>query len=199
MNNLTKQHHGEVDVSNLSASQKTQFLTVLQEKCKDKLFELVKVFRDEFNITIPEPKIVFNLRSRTIAGQAVYPTTIRFSNTFLLNEQQHYIDNIVGHELAHFIIFHMQERGILPNNIRAHGVEWQKIMTLFNIKPDIYHTYKLEPRKHRKGSKVFVYSCGCQEVEIEEAKHKRIAKGTLMIRCRTCKKPLQLQRSFVAE
>lgn len=167
----------DVNLEQIDASS----LNYWKMRCKTQLDNLLLVYYKKFNELLPEPQLVFDLDSRTIAGQAVYPNKIRINLKFLLQEREHYIDNVVGHELAHYIVFHFIERKLIKSRaVKPHGAEWRALMYLFGIEPNVYHTYDVEPREG-----TLRYLCNCKVHWLTKIRHNRCLKGTQYY-CKKC-------------
>lgn len=168
---------GEVNLDQIDATS----LNYWKMRCKTQLDNLLLVYYKKFKELLPEPQLVFDLDSRTIAGQAVYPNKIRINLKFLLQEREHYIENVVGHELAHYIVFHFIERKLIKSRaVKPHGAEWRALMYLFGIEPNVYHTYDVEPREG-----TLRYLCNCKVHWLTKIRHNRCQKGTQYY-CKKC-------------
>lgn len=95
--------------------------------------------------------------------------------------------NTIPHEVAHYIsdcLFGL-------NNIKPHGVEWQKIMRDFGAEPIVRGDYSLDGIPVRK-TRRYNYHCACRKVELTSIRHQRIQNGLQEYRCRDCREKLSL-------
>lgn len=120
--------------------------------------ELLHVASVELGMQFNSPRIGYRLRSTT-AGTANYPNwSLEFNPIFLKDNKDEYIRHTVGHETAHLVA--MQKWGISKY---PHGREWQLVMKMFGLKPDVDHRYDV--------SKILVlnkWKCNCQVHEVSK-------------------------------
>lgn len=112
------------DNSDILAQTNNLMLELLKQRVTAKLFELLEVYRNSSmrsKVLFKDPIINFNIKSAKIAGQARYPTELRFNLYYLEEQQDHYINEVVGHELAHFLVFHHISTGEYKGKIQPHG------------------------------------------------------------------------------
>ena len=97
------------------------------------------------------PTVSFDLRGRT-AGQA-YTTKnhVRLNAVLLTENAQEFIEQIVGHEVAHLV-----DRYQNGNATDPHGPKWQAIMVAFGLLPAPRHS--LDVTNSAVGEP---FSCGC--------------------------------------
>ena len=126
------------------------------------------------------PKITYDLKGTT-AGQAFYyENKLRLNSIALKNYRDHFIDQTVGHEVAHLVAF--QKNG---GDIKPHGYEWRNIMRMYKLPPDRCHTYDL-PSARGGGKKNYVcVSCG-KDYKIGPIKHNKVLRGKQRLRCTRC-------------
>lgn len=92
--------------------------------------------------------------------------TIRLNLILCFENEDHFIKQTVGHEVAHLVnhVVHgftkqVEEKGkMVTKKVRSHGKEWRHVMTVLGLEPKIYHTYdcssiQTKPRRRaRRGS-----------------------------------------------
>lgn len=92
--------------------------------------------------------------------------TIRLNLILCFENEEHFIKQTVGHEVAHLVnhVVHgftkqVEEKGkMVTKKVRSHGKEWRHVMTVLGLEPKIYHTYdcssiQTKPRRRaRRGS-----------------------------------------------
>ncbi|MCY4177283.1 MAG: SprT-like domain-containing protein, partial [Endozoicomonadaceae bacterium] len=109
---------------------------------------------------------------------------LRFNPVFFANGSADYLKQIVAHEVAHLVAFHMYGKCIRP-----HGKEWTAIMTeIFKLPAIRCHNYDLSST----GRYPYVYTCSCTNKNnfFSVVRHRRACKGTIYI-CRSCGDKLQ--------
>lgn len=136
---------------------------------------------------LPRPKIWFDLRGRS-AGQAHYQRGgLRFNRTLLRENRQAFMDEIVPHEMAHWLVFHLEEGA----QARPHGREWQTVMRkLYGLKPITTHRFDVA----RASPAPYLYRCQCERPHrFTGRRHSLASKGT-RYRCRVCRATLHFDR-----
>ncbi|WP_404346086.1 SprT-like domain-containing protein [Vreelandella venusta] len=132
--------------------------------------------------TLPEPKVWFDLRGAS-AGQAhLGRGGLRFNPVLLADNRQAFFDEVIPHEMAHWLVFHLAN----GTRLKPHGREWQAVMRdLFGLVPKVTHrfdTQRSQPRPYR-------YECGCQTHCFTARRHALVVKGR-RYRCRHCDQTL---------
>lgn len=115
-------------------------------------------------------------RDRATGKEAGY---FRLNKILLKENLQEYLAQIIPHEVAHYVV-HL----IAPRSAKAHGREWQSVMTTcFKIKADRCH--RMDTATSKKAP--FIYRCGCvgKEFRITTRTHNAIVRGRGRI-CRRC-------------
>lgn len=141
----------------------------------------------EIHPGLPRPKIWFDLRGRS-AGQAHYQRGgLRFNRTLLRENRQAFMDEIVPHEMAHWLVFHLEE----GMRARPHGREWQTVMRkLYGLKPITTHRFDIA----RSSPAPYLYRCRCETAHrFTGRRHSLVRKGT-RYRCRVCRATLRFDR-----
>ncbi len=111
---------------------------------------------------------------------------IRYNPHLFLRYPQQGLDEVVPHEVAHFVV-----DGLYPNRrCKPHGPEWREIMGLFGIDhPRATHTTPLDNVPVRRQQR-FSYQCDCGTVELSATRHHRVLRGARYI-CRRCGQTLR--------
>lgn len=89
--------------------------------------------------------------------------TIRLNLILMYENEEDFLHNVVGHEVAHLIqrvVYGMTKEVVeggkkVIKKVRSHGPEWRQVMVELGLKPAAYHTYDVSSiqTKKRKRSK----------------------------------------------
>jgi SprT protein len=154
----------------------------LQSDVINKTRELLKTGCQQLNLSIVYPEIRFDLRGKT-AGMVLFTATgsciIRYNLPLLKRYGEEFINTTVPHEVSHFIA-----RLLYGPRIKPHGVEWQRIMDLFDASPERCHNFNTEQTGGRK-LRYFDYRCDCRDHRLSAIRHNRIMQGTVYL-CKHC-------------
>ncbi len=131
---------------------------------------------------LPAPKVWFDLKGAS-AGQAhLGRGGLRFNPVLLKDNRQAFFDEVIPHEMAHWLVFHLAN----GTRLKPHGREWQSVMrNLFGLVPRVTHRFDIQrsqPRPYR-------YECGCQVHHFTARRHALVVKGR-RYRCRHCDQTL---------
>lgn len=159
-----------------------------------KVVELVNKAESVFGRALPKYSLSFNLRGRA-AGQFRYERRLlkmsncqlRFNMDLLERYQLDFIEEVVPHELAHFVAYSFYGARIKP-----HGVEWRSVMSeVYGRPPDVTHRYEVES----KPRKTYPYVCQCEgrEHQLGKTRHRRASEESVKYLCKTCKAPLRFK------
>ena len=114
---------------------KTALCPSLVERVETKILETYLRAQTIFKRTFPLPKVTYEDKGR-IAGYAnFYEGKLNFSPALLAENTDHFIANVIPHEVCHLVI-----RAMYPN-CQSHGEDWKKLMKQLGVKPNRYHTY----------------------------------------------------------
>lgn len=106
------------------------------KECIDNVKYYVEMLKTKAGIYMPMPVIKFDLRGTT-AGRAWYPKHVIQFNLILLDENpEHFVTQVVGHEVAHLAAFVKHGSGIKP-----HGSEWARVMWALSLPARRCHNY----------------------------------------------------------
>lgn len=131
---------------------------------------------------LPSPKVWFDLKGAS-AGQAhLGRGGLRFNAVLLHANRRAFFDEVIPHEMAHWLVFHLDD----GPRLKPHGREWQSVMQgLFGLSPRVTHRFDIQqsqPRPYR-------YQCGCQSHAFTAKRHALVIKGR-RYRCRHCDQTL---------
>lgn len=132
--------------------------------------------------TLPAPKVWFNLRGAS-AGQAhLGHGGLRFNPVLLSENRTAFFEDIIPHEMAHWLVFHLDN----GPRLKPHGREWKTVMReLFGLVPTVTHQFDIQqaqPAPYR-------YQCDCRIHQFTPRRHALVANGR-RYRCRHCAKTL---------
>ncbi|ABE58221.1 MULTISPECIES: SprT family zinc-dependent metalloprotease [Chromohalobacter] len=136
---------------------------------------------------LPRPRVWLDLRGKG-AGQAHFTRGgLRFNPVLLRENRQAFMEDVVPHEMAHWLVFHLDGPPTRP-----HGHEWRTVMQrLYGLPPRTTHRFDVS----RASPAPYVYRCGCDtEHRFSARRHARARRGTAY-RCRYCRQRLR----FVAQ
>lgn len=148
---------------------------------EDAVCEQVKAALVRGRQVMPElstPKLWFDL-SGASAGQA-HPGRggLRFNPVLLVANQTAFLTEVVPHEMAHWMVFHLDGSA----GMKPHGKEWQTMMReVFGLPPRVTHRFDIrhaQPRPHP-------YGCACTTHWLTPQRHARARKGCGYL-CRQC-------------
>jgi len=147
----------------MSKRQDTQLLKLLtpelkakvEQKTKECFAAAAKHFKTEF----PDLEIRYDIKNWT--GGIAYRgrNLVRYNLILLVENEKHFIENIVPHEVAHIVVNKTArlEPGDKRKRIMPHGKEWKFVMTeIFKVPANPKHTYdcsSIEKNSKRKSSR----------------------------------------------
>lgn len=131
---------------------------------------------------LPAPQVWFDLKGAA-AGQAhLGKGGLRFNPVLLSDNRSAFFDEVIPHEMAHWLVFHLAN----GPRLKPHGREWQTVMRdLFGLAPKVTHAFDIQ----KSQSRPYVYQCGCQTHHLTARRHTLVLKGRLY-RCRICAQTL---------
>lgn len=148
----------------------------------DKLRRGIEVRVQELQIKAEEiygvsihPTIMYGARGSS-AGYAVFDShTLDFNFTLAMENQQVFVEQIVGHEFAHLVANEVYGH-------RSHGCEWKEVMIEFDLNPDRCHKFDLTNvlRKPR----TYPYSCSCNHYHFNKLTHHQMQ--SVLHQCNHC-------------
>ena len=87
-----------------------------------------------------KPRIKFDLKG-TVGGQACYPNVIRVNLPLLVNNEDDYLIQTIGHEYAHLLT------NTISGEAKPHGIEWKRVMWSFDLEAKRCHNYDTDLKK----------------------------------------------------
>lgn len=149
-----------------------------------------------YETAFPVSAITFDLKGRA-AGQVRFPVRhkffdkkwpqLRFNAELLKQYSEQFINEVVPHECAHVIVYHLFADKFTSKKMRPkpHGSEWQKVMReVFKLEPRVTHNFAVSSLK----AKTFEYSCRCEQKihQVSLIRHNKMKRGTAKYLCRKC-------------
>ncbi|HGN1706249.1 TPA: SprT family zinc-dependent metalloprotease [Providencia rettgeri] len=159
----------------------------LQQHIMRTLREKLALAEKKLEQTFPEPSINYRQRGTTAGSAYLKEWEIRINPTLLIENKEHFIDEVVPHELAHLLVFKVFGRqGIAP-----HGKEWKWMMQqVLEVTAKRTHNFAVATVK----SKTFRYYCACEAPhELTIRRHNKVVRGESQYLCRRCKEVLKLR------
>ncbi|WNL38377.1 SprT-like domain-containing protein [Halomonas sp. PAMB 3232] len=132
----------------------------------------------EVHPALPAPKVWFDLKGAS-AGQAhLGRGGLRFNQALLLDNRQAYFDEVIPHEMAHWLVFHLEN----GPRLKPHGREWQTVMReLYGLAPRVTHRFDIAHSQRRP----YHYRCDCQSHYFTGQRHAQARRGRRYA-CRKC-------------
>tara|TARA_B100000700_G_scaffold18766_1_gene18396 strand:+ start:25241 stop:25816 length:576 start_codon:yes stop_codon:yes gene_type:complete len=145
----------------------------------------------EVHPALPRPTVWLDLRGKS-AGQAHFGRGgLRFNAQLYAENRQAFLVEVVPHEMAHWLVWHLDE----GPRLRPHGHEWKTVMRqLFGLAPITTHRFDVT----RASPAPYRYACGCQEHFFSLRRHRRATQGQAY-RCRQCGETLVYQSAQASE
>lgn len=99
---------------------------------------------------------------------------LKISETIMMNnDPKTFIDEVVTHEVAHYIVHEVYGR-----NVQPHGFEWKETMRMLGAQPKRCHSFKTVK------SNTFTYNVDGQIIELGVRRHNKIQSGYTSYRLR---------------
>ncbi|WP_447957207.1 SprT family zinc-dependent metalloprotease [Vreelandella sp. EE7] len=132
---------------------------------------------------LPAPRVWFDLKGAS-AGQAhLGRGGLRFNPALMADNRQAYFDEVIPHEMAHWLVFHLKN----GPRLKPHGREWQTVMReLYGLAPRVTHRLDITHTQRRP----YHYRCDCQSHHFTAQRHAQAAKGR-RYKCRSCARTLR--------
>ncbi|HAA46675.1 MAG TPA: metallopeptidase [Halomonas sp.] len=136
----------------------------------------------EVSPSLPRPKVWLDLRGAA-AGQAHLGRGGLRLNPILLGENRRaFFDEVIPHEMAHWLVFHLKD----GPRLKPHGREWKTVMReLFGLAPRVTHRFDIQQAQPTP----YGYQCDCQIHRFTARRHALVVSGR-HYRCRHCAKTL---------
>jgi SprT protein len=133
----------------------------LRKRIEDKVRSCLDIAAKEYKRDFEMPVIRYDVRN-TDGGLAYHQLWLIRLNLILCYEnEKHFIDTTVPHEVAHLVARAVYNDRVLAETgkrMRPHGKEWKEVMSLFELEAKVTHQYSVasierKPRRPR-GSKL---------------------------------------------
>ena len=135
----------------------------------DKINYLMAIAKTKFGYTAACPSITYDLRGKT-AGYAWFKRNhIQLNPVLMMENFDHFINNVIGHELAHLIAY-------ATFRDDGHGYYWRHVMMSLGLDPNRTHRYNVS--NVGNNMTYHIYTCGCHETLAPVRRHNNIQKGT---------------------
>lgn len=149
----------------------------------------IELANQQLQLNLSNIPIDFDLKGRTSGMFVVTRDMIRIRYNQIIFSK--YFDdtliNTVAHEVAHYVVHSIW--GI--NRVKPHGKEWQQVMAVFGVKPEVTSCYDVSDLPlHRQ--KQFKYSCGCMIHKLSTTRHNKVQKKKAVYKCRNCLQTLTI-------
>jgi len=108
----------------------------LQKECLVKVRFYVDLANQKLDLCLKYPQVKFSLRGTTAGKADIGANELLFSPTLLRENPDHFIQQTVGHEVAH-LISHLKWGW----DIDPHGIEWKRVMWAFDLPALRCHSY----------------------------------------------------------
>lgn len=125
---------------------KTQIMKLLtpelHEKVVAKTKELIAKAEKHFDKKLKMPEIRYDIKNWDV-GRAYMPSNvIRYNLILLVENEEHFIANVVPHEVAHNVNRMVNKPAPGKKRLMPHGKEWKSIMKdVFDVEPSVKHSY----------------------------------------------------------
>ena len=159
-------------------------MTELQAKAINRIHDAFqtasKFYSKDFNL----PTISFKLKGRRAGYASYHRNKIALNNEMLHANGDVFIQDTPGHEAAHLIAYHVHGFDIKP-----HGVEWKKVMSVIGQQPSRCHSFEVVTRHQ--------YFCKCSDrIFISTQKHNKILTRRCVYYCKNCKETIRWSKLY---
>ncbi|MEQ5317130.1 SprT family zinc-dependent metalloprotease [Providencia vermicola] len=161
---------------------------LLQQHVMRVLREKLALAEQKLEQTFPEPAVNYKQRGTTAGSAYLKEWEIRLNATLLIENTEKFIDEVIPHELAHLLVYHVFGRkGVAP-----HGKEWKWMMQhVLEVDAKRTHNFAVATVK----SKTFAYHCACQTVhQLTIRRHNKVVRGENQYLCRQCGEILKQEK-----
>lgn len=155
-------------------------------KIEERVEECLQIGEKFFDIKIERPESIILKSNGTKGGHSNYrKLELMFQIELFKNNVDHYLDDIIPHEVAHYVqrAYYGYYRG--GTKVQPHGREWKYIMqTVFGLEPNRTHSMDTSSIKKRRIER-FEIICSCG---VEMGVTKNMTKKILIDQNRICAK-----------
>jgi predicted SprT family Zn-dependent metalloprotease len=132
----------------------------LRAKVLKKTEECLKLASKKFKREFEMPEIRYDIKNHDGGRAYTARNLIRYNLILLVENEKHFIENVVPHEVAHIINRLVNKPAPGKKRLMPHGREWKDIMTdLLKVDANVKHTYdcsSIEKAPKRKRVKVSI-------------------------------------------
>ena len=149
----------------------------------------IDVANQQHDLNLTEIKVKFDLKGRTSGVFMVRngDTCIRYNEIIFSQYYDDSLVNTVAHEVAHYVVHSIWGR----KRVKPHGKEWQQVMTMFDVKPDVTSQYDVSGFPlHRQTQ--HNYTCGCMTHQLSTTRHNKVQSKKAIYKCKKCLLSLRL-------
>jgi SprT protein len=153
----------------------------LSYQAKKALCLHLKTANHFFDRTFSMPSLNFNLRGKTAGKAYLQLWEIRLNPVLFRENREHFLNEVIPHELAHLITFSLFGR------VKPHGKEWKMVMEeVFGVPAQTTHSFETASVQ----GKTFEYQCHCNRYPLSIRRHNKVLKGSAQYSCKQCNKIL---------
>ncbi|MCW8936178.1 MAG: SprT-like domain-containing protein [Gammaproteobacteria bacterium] len=159
------------------------------KQVEEKTSHYIELANQQLQLNLSNIQIDFDLKGRT-SGMFVVSRElirIRYNQMIFSKYFEDTLINTVAHEVAHYVVHSIW--GI--KKVKPHGKEWQQVMALFGVKPDVTSNYDVTDLPLRR-QKQFKYTCDCMIHQLSTTRHNKVQKKKVIYKCRKCFKSLSI-------
>lgn len=189
----------------LLSSVDKQILEHWKIRCQIRITDLYFFAREHGLLTSKSglPEVRFDVSSYKVLGYCRYPNIIFLNLHYLLKAKEEYVEQVVGHEFAHYIVYQHMLHKLIPKDTPGHGSYWKSIMIKLGLPPETYYKGELlQPEDLRsstqlpplrKPQKKYIYNCECDTTHyFSGIRHNRTqtrGRRKVIYLCKKCDKP----------
>lgn len=148
----------------------------------------INLANQQLQLNLSDIPILFNLKGCSSGMFVVKKNNIyiRYNEIIFSQYFKDNLDNTVAHEVAHYVVYGLSG----PKKVKPHGIEWKRVMKLFNIKAEVTSSYDISDLPLQR-QKQHHYTCGCMSHQLSTTRHNKIQKNTAVYKCRQCRQALR--------
>jgi len=168
---------GPLDVYRIGTDKTLPYNQDMRDKILSKVEECFLIAEKFYGKSFPRPTEIIFKRNGTTAGYCRIngSKTIRelmFQLDLAEDNPDDFINQIVPHELSHYIQFYHYGFNLTP-----HGREWKYVMrNVYRLNPDRCHSYDINVTKVKRQTR-HEYKCPCRTFKLTTTMHNKIQRG----------------------
>lgn len=148
-----------------------------------------------FTKTVKIPNVrIEPMKSLNAGIFKMYPdgsSVVIFNSHYFSAHPQHMFEQTVPHEVAHYLVYVINDGIDRSGHGSAHGRMWRNMMHFLDADPLRCHDLPMPPSL-KKLKKTFTYACRCSEYELTSIRHNKAKAGT-RYECNKCRTELKLK------